>query len=192
VTTAAGSKQRRIVLDDAYRRRHEEYVRQRLQQRREGIAGLAVKADDGEPDGFIDFVCSDPRLSGDEHDTFRWFLGKALRKVPAHRPRGSFDKPNNAAITFAAHLVKVASAVWCRRYRRKRATHQGLRAYWRACAIELAVQAFPQLRGQISDGDVRECDLHRKPPVTAFVDYDTVVESEFVMRRIAIPEDPGN
>ena len=127
-----------ITAADRRRRRRAEYLEQRHHQRRTGIAGVAVKADDGEPDEFIDFVCNDPRLSDAEQDRFRWLLEKTLCKVPAHRPRGSFGKPKHAAIAFAAHLVKVASDVWCHRYGRKRATQQDLREYWRQYAIELS------------------------------------------------------
>jgi hypothetical protein len=166
-----------------YRQRTPEDVERHRQRHRMGIGGLAVKANDGEPDEFINFVCSDPRLSDDEQDQFRWLLEKTLRKVPAHRPRGLL-KPKNAAIKFAAHLVEVAARVWCDHYGRKRATHQDLRKYWRKHAIELAVQAFPEVK--ITDNKLKDCKPDRTQPVTGFVDYDTVVESELAMKQIAI------
>jgi hypothetical protein len=168
-----------------YRQRTPEDVERHRQRYRVGIGGLAVKANDGEPDEFINFVCSDPRLSDDEQaqDSFRWLLEKTLCKVPAHRPRGLLE-PKNAAIKFAAHLVEVAARVFCDRYRRRRATHQGLREYWRLNAIALAAQAFPEVP-EITDDELKTYKRDRRQHVTEFVDYDTVVKSEFVMTEMA-------
>jgi hypothetical protein len=175
-----GTPRQRFV----YRQRSPEDVERHRQRYRVGIGGLAVKANDGEPEEFINFVCSDPRLSDDAQDEFRWLLEKTLRrKVPAHRPRGLL-KPKNAAIKFAAHLVEVAARVWCDHYGRRRATHQGLREYWRQNAIALAAQAFPEVP-EITDDELKTYKLDRTPHVTEFVDYDTVVKSEFVMTEMA-------
>ena len=67
--------------------RSSEGVAQHRQRHRVGIGGLALKANGGEPDEFINFVCSDPRLSDDEQaqDSFRWLLRHYAKKSRSRR-----------------------------------------------------------------------------------------------------------
>ena len=95
-------------------------------------------------------------------------------------------KPKNAAIKFAAHLVEVAAASVVRPLRTRTRDAARPEKVLARNAILLAVQAFPQVLDQITDDDVKDCELDRTQQVTEFVDCDTVVESELAMKQFAI------
>jgi hypothetical protein len=148
-----------------------------------GFDGLIRKADLGDPEPLMRFFAHGPRrLSADQGKQ----LARLLDKLPLPRrlfarPRGSL-KPINAATKYAAYLVRVAAREWCHVHRAERASKNAPRAHWRKQAIWLAEQAFPQLRGAISDDAVSLCRLKRNEPLTDYIRPEILWRGEYHMK----------
>lgn len=148
-----------------------------------GFDGLIRKAGLGDPRPLMRFFARGPRrLSADQGKQLACLLAKLpLPRRPFARPRGSL-KPRNAATKYAAYLVRVAAREWCHVHRAKRASKNAPRARWRKQAIWHAEQAFPQLRGAISDDAVSLCRLKRNEPLTDYISPEILWTAEYQMK----------
>jgi hypothetical protein len=173
----------RVNVVPAFKQREQEWLR-----RMGGFEGLVLKASQGEPEPLMHFFLEGgaKQLSAEDCRRLAWLLNILPGPAQAaHRPRGSL-KPINAAVKYAAHLVGVAAREWCTQHGVKRASKKSPRENWCKFAIELAEQAFPQVRGKITDDAVKTCKLKHSDRVTDFVRPQTVRTAEYLMRLFAL------
>lgn len=183
------AKRKRFDYASIIKAREQEY-----QRRMQGLQWKIFEARRGVPDSLIDELRygGDRQLSEQEAQDLADFLEELLRKGPAHRPKGSL-KPNNAAIQFAAYLVKVAAYAYCEAYGRKHAiVSKATRQLWRQCAIKLTLKEYPDV-GQIDSDAVAETE--RKRIDLSFVgefENSTLHEARRVMEGLALSVAPKN
>jgi hypothetical protein len=174
---------RPVNVAPAFKQREQEWLR-----RMGGFEGLVLKASQDEREPLMHFFLSGGarQLSAEDCKRLAWLLDTLPRRPrPAHRPRGSLT-PMNAATKYAAYLVTVAARMWCIRHKVKRAAKKSPRENWRKFAIELAEQAFPQMRGKITDDVVKKCKLKRTDRVADFVRREVLRLAEMEMTEHAL------